>query len=56
MTEQEIYQRFLAKSDDVDSATVFLDKHFRESKDFHRVFEVLKMRARWELGLSLIHI
>ena len=54
MTEQEIYQRFLAKSDDVDSATVFLDKHFRESKDFHRVFEVLKMHARWELGLPLL--
>lgn len=33
----------------------FLKKHFRKGGEYHRLFDVLKMEIRHELGLGLLH-
>ncbi len=39
----------------VESALDFLEQHFRREQDYFKLFEVLKMRCRNQLGLPLIY-
>lgn len=53
MNAETIYEQFVARLEDPESAMGFLEQHFSQSGDGHRLFEVLKMRSRWEMGLPL---
>lgn len=57
MTDSETFEQFDAsiEKNGVESGLRFLEQRFRESKEFHRLFDVLKMKSRRELGLSLLH-
>ena len=49
------FQEFdsIANGQGVESALDFLEKQFRDEKDFYALFEVLKMKCRHGMGLSL---
>lgn len=51
MNSKALYDQFEEQLADPKSAMDFLEKHFRETGNGHRLFEILKMRARWGLGL-----
>ncbi len=57
MTSPEIYERLqsLTKESGIASALEFLSGHFREQKQPHQLFEILKMKSRHELGLPLLY-
>ena len=54
MNSEALYEQFEQRLADPKSAMDFLEEHFRESGNGHRLFEVLKMRTRWGLGLPLM--
>jgi hypothetical protein len=39
----------------VDESLSFLKEHFRETEQFHRLFDVMKMELRKKLNLPLLH-
>jgi len=56
MTDLQTFEQFDASAETgVESGLRFLEQRFRESREFHRLFDVLKMKSRRELGLSLLH-
>lgn len=57
MTSPDIYKRLesLTNESGIKSALEFLANHFREGKQPHQLFEVLKMQSRHELGLPLLY-
>ena len=56
MIDPEILQSFESCStQSMKDALQFLKKHFREAGEYHRLFDVLKMEIRHELGLRLLH-
>jgi len=50
----EEFSRVVTESG-VEPALDFLEQHFRREQDFFKLFEVLKMRCRYQLGLPLIY-
>ena len=50
----EEFSRVVTESG-VESALDFLEQHFRREQDYFKLFEVLKMRCRYQLGLPLIY-
>jgi hypothetical protein len=56
MNEIDCWSQFeTLASESMESALDFLDRHFRDSSDYHRLFDVLKMKIRHSLGLPLLH-
>lgn len=56
MIDTETLQRFdVSSSQGIDEGLEFLRKQFLESNQYHRLFDVLKMKARRKLGLTLLH-
>lgn len=56
MTTQELFSQFEASSaTSTEEGLTFLEQHFRNSGEYHRLFDVLKMKIRRELGLGLLH-
>lgn len=56
MIDQEIAQQFDALSaTGIDEALEFLHANFLKTGQYHRMFDVLKMKTRRTLGLSLLH-
>lgn len=56
MIDTETIQQFEASSSQgIDQGIEFLRRQFLESKQYHRLFDVLKMKARRKLGLTLLH-
>ena len=56
MNATEIFQQFDASAESgIKSGLSFLEQQFRDSGQYHRLFDVLKMQIRYELGLSLFH-
>lgn len=45
----------LADASGVEKALDFLEHHFRRDKEYFKLFEVLKMRCRFQLGLPLVY-
>ena len=45
----------ISEESGVEKSLDFLEHHFRKDKDFFKLFEVLKMRCRHQLGLPLIY-
>lgn len=45
----------ISKESGVEKSLEFLEHHFRQDKDFFKLFEVMKMRCRHQLGLPLIY-
>ena len=50
----EEFSRVVTESG-IEPALDFLDQHFRREQDFFKLFEVLKMRCRHQLGLPLMY-
>jgi len=50
----EEFSRVVTESG-VEASLDFLEQHFRREQDFFKLFEVLKMRCRYQLGLPLIY-
>ena len=56
MNATEIFQQFDASAEGgIKSGLSFLEQQFRDAGQYHRLFDVLKMQIRHELGLSLFH-
>ena len=56
MNATEIFQQFDASAaGGIESGLSFLQQQFRGSGQYHRLFDVLKMQIRHDLGLSLFH-
>ena len=45
----------ISEESGVEKSLDFLEHHFRKDKDFFKLFEVMKMRCRHQLGLPLIY-
>ena len=45
----------ISEESGVDESLEFLESHFRDNKEFFKLFEVLKMKCRHQLGLPLIY-
>ncbi|QEG24453.1 hypothetical protein [Mariniblastus fucicola] len=56
MIDPQTLQQFQASAENgIDEALEFLHQQFLNSGQFHRLFDVLKMKARRSLGLRLLH-
>ncbi len=56
MNNSEPWKKFeTASSQGIDGSLEFLKKHFHESGEYHRLFDVLKMEVRKSLGIPLLH-
>lgn len=56
MNTSEPWKNFdTASSTSIDASLEFLKTHFRESGEYHRLFDVLKMEIRKSLSLPLLH-
>ena len=45
----------ISKESGVEKSLDYLEHHFREGKDYFKLFEVMKMQCRHGLGLPLIY-
>lgn len=56
MTTKEIFKQFAASTESgIEGGLDFLEQQFRDSGQYHRLFDVLKMQIRHDLGLTLLH-